>query len=283
MRELTTRALRRLAREPNGRVSLLEHDSVSLLLKLGHAETEEVEAVRGNCLAAMLELGRDAHGRAALIGAGCVAQLVGTSASEVEALQGPSLAALRGCMMQKEGLEEAIAAGAISAMISLLAAAAPAVREHAALCLAALTVELQEKQAARTEGSIGKLVGLLKSEAAGEAEGETDRVLTAVLAALTSLTADSDGKTEAVELKAFDMLMPLLERAVMLEMQGDMTYATCTQTVHLTKCITNVAEHPKGRKKLQPALQHLRPLTQSAEPLVAKHAESAVAVVTWKP
>ena len=87
----------------------------------------------------------------------------------------------------------------------------------------------------------------------------------------------------AVELKAHIHLLPLLSYATELELQGAMSYATCTQAVNVCKCIANLAEHPKGRKKLQPALRHLRPLAQSAEPLVAKHAESAVAVVTWKP
>ena len=104
-----------------------------------------------------------------------------------------------------------------------------------------------------------------------------------MLACLASLTADSPGKMQAVEHGAYKGLLPLLERAMELEMQQAMTSATCTQTVHLTKCIANVAEHPKGRKHLQPALYSLRPLAQSAEPLVAKHAESAVAVVTWMP
>ena len=62
-----------------------------------------------------------------------------------------------------------------------------------------------------------------------------------------------------------------------------MSHSNCTQTVNLTKCVANIAEHPKGRKKLQAALVQLQPLTQSAESLVRKHAESAVAVVTWKP
>ena len=104
-----------------------------------------------------------------------------------------------------------------------------------------------------------------------------------MLACLASLTADSPGKMEAVAHEAYTGLLPLLERAMQLELEGRMSHATCTQTVHLTKCIANVAEHPKGRKKLQPALRYLRPLAQSAEPLVAKHAESAVAGVTWKP
>jgi len=284
VRELTTRALARLAREPNGRAKLLESDSaIALLLKLSHSETEQQEAVRGNCLAAMSELGRDVPCRAALIAAGGVEQLVVTAPGEVEALQPAALAALRGMMMAQPGLEQAIAAGAISAMISLLAAPSPAVREKAALCLGSLTVETKEKEAARTEGGIGLLVGLLESEAAPEAGPEGDAVLTAVLACLASLTADSPGKMAAVEHGAYKGLLPLLERAMELEMEQAMTSATCTQTVHLTKCIANVAEHPKGRKHLQPALYSLRPLAQSAEPLVAKHAESAVAVVTWMP
>ena len=130
MRELTTRALARLAREPNGKAHLLESDSaIALLLKLGHGEKEKEEAVRGNCLAAMIELGRDVPCRAALIAAGGVEQLVATAPGEVEALQPAALAALRGMMMAQPGLEQAIAAGAISAMISLLSAPAPAVRE----------------------------------------------------------------------------------------------------------------------------------------------------------
>ena len=130
MRELTTRALARLAREPNGKAHLLESDSaIALLLKLGHGEKEKEEAVRGNCLAAMIELGRDVPCRAALIAAGGVEQLVATAPSEVEALQPAALAALRGMMMAQPGLEQAIATGAISAMISLLSAPAPAVRE----------------------------------------------------------------------------------------------------------------------------------------------------------
>lgn len=133
MRELTTRALARLAREPNGRAGLLESDSaIALLLKLGDSDKEEQEEVRGNCLAAMIELGRDVPCRAALIAAGGVEQLVATAPSEVEALQPAALAALRGMMMALPGLEQAIAAGAISAMISLLAAPAAAVREKVA-------------------------------------------------------------------------------------------------------------------------------------------------------
>jgi len=134
VRELTTRALARLAREPNGKACLLESDAaIALLLKLGHRENEQQEAVRGNCLAAMIELGRDVPCRAALIAAGGVQQLVSSAPGEVEALQPKALAALRGMMMAPPGLEQAIAAGAISAMIALLAAPAPAVREQAAL------------------------------------------------------------------------------------------------------------------------------------------------------
>ena len=87
----------------------------------------------------------------------------------------------------------------------------------------------------------------------------------------------------AVELKAHIHLLPLLSYATELELQGAMSYATCTQAVNVCKCIANLAEHPKGRKKLQPALEYLRPLTESAEPLVRKHAASAVERVTWKP
>ena len=104
-----------------------------------------------------------------------------------------------------------------------------------------------------------------------------------MLACLASLTADSPGKMEAVAHEAYTGLLPLLERAMQLELEGRMGHATCTQTVHLTKCIANVAEHPKGRRQLQGALTELKPLTQSTEPLVRKHAEAAVERVTWKP
>ena len=273
VRTLTSSALARLAREPNGREQMLKHSSIKVLQKL---VKDSVQEVRANCLTAILELGRDPSGCAALIDAGCVKLLVDAAPAEAPELQAPSLAALRICMMQSAGLAEAIATGAILTMIGMLAAESPSTREYAALCLAALTVELGEKTVARKGDAIGKLVELLETEAEAKA-------VTAQLAALMSLTVENEGKHEAVEKKAYKVLLPLLQQSALLELQGGMTPATCTLTVNVAKCIANIAEAPKGRKKLQPALEQLRPLAESSEMLVRKHAAAAVERVTWKP
>lgn len=274
VRALATRAFARVAREPNGRKLLLERNSVSVLKKMVQ---DTVEDVRANCLEAMLELGRDIKGADSLIEHGCVELLVKRAPQEAAVLQGPTLAAVRIMMMRPSGLTNGIETEGIGTMASMLAAPEASAREHAAWCLAALTVELREKAAARKGEAIGAVVSLLRVE-------RDVATQTAALAALMSLTAENEAKTEAVRThKVVEVLLPMLERSALLELQGNMNPATCTQTVNLAKCIANLAEEPKGRKQLQPALAQLEPLTESAEPLVRKHAASAVERVTWKP
>ena len=62
-----------------------------------------------------------------------------------------------------------------------------------------------------------------------------------------------------------------------------MDETTSKMTVNVAKCMALLSEVPRARKQLQPCLNQLRPLAESAQPLVQKHASAAVAAVAWKP
>ena len=79
-------------------------------------------------------------------------------------------------------------------------------------------------------------------------------------------------------------LVPLLEEGVALEVAGNLNHVNATNVANVTKCVANLAEHTQGRKQLYAsALEKLRPLAASAEPLVSKMATIAVAKVEWMP
>lgn len=56
-----------------------------------------------------------------------------------------------------------------------------------------------------------------------------------------------------------------------------------SQTVNLLQCLTNLAEHPHGRKQLQASLRQLKMLADSRDAQIRKHADIAVRIITWKP
>ena len=250
---------------------MLEHASVAVLLKL---LADGVGEVRANVLAAIRELGARA-GAAALVAADSVTLLVGRSVDEEAELQGAALAALLQCMSIEAGLLAAISADAIEKLLPVLDAAAPAAREQSAYCLAALTVRPTEKQAALKAGVVPKLVALLRDPNAP--------VRTAAAGGLMSMAADVESKKAAVDAAAVAALAPLLDESLALELRGAMDETTSKMTVNVAKCMALLSEDPRARKQLQPCLSQLRPLAESAQPLVQKHASAAVAAVAWKP
>jgi len=109
-------------------------------------------------------------------------------------------------------------------------------------------------------------------------------VATAAVAALMSITIDNECKAEATRARAVHALAPLLSTAVDTEAQGGLNYTNCTLTANATKCVANLAEHPEGRKQLKKmALLDIKPLAESSEELLQKHASIAVARVEWAP
>ena len=272
VRTSASRVLARAARDHAGQEQMLEHASVAVLLKL---LADGVGEVRANVLAAIRELGRARAGAAALVAADSVTLLVGRSVDEEAELQGAALAALLQCMSIEAGLLAAISADAIEKLLPVLDAAAPAAREQSAYCLAALTVRPTEKQAALKAGVVPKLVALLRDPNAP--------VRTAAAGGLMSMAADVESKKAAVDAGAVAALAPLLDESLALELRGAMDETTSKMTVNVAKCMALLSEDPRARKQLQPCLNQLRPLAESAQPLVQKHASAAVAAVAWKP
>ena len=108
-------------------------------------------------------------------------------------------------------------------------------------------------------------------------------VRTAAAGGLMSMAADVESKKAAVDAAAVAALAPLLDESLALALRGAMDETTSKMTVNVAKCMALLSEDPRARKQLQPCLNQLRPLAESAQPLVQKHASAAVAAVAWKP
>lgn len=287
-RTLATAALARLTLEGNGREHMLKDGAsfaVPVLLRL---VVDADSRVRRNALAGVLRLGKDVAGAAALIAGGVVKLLVARCTEEGAELLAEVLAALEACMMQSDaGLKEAIGLKAIP-VISKLISLNPSMEacEHACFCLATLTVNGDEKKAAMSEGCVAYLISFISRmiHTSDDAAGMVGKVATAAAAALMSLTIDNECKAEAVRAGAVKALAPLLQNAIDAELSSGLNHGNSTLTQNVSKCMSNLAEHPLGRKQLRDqALMDLIALSETSEELLQKNVELAIAKIKWNP
>ena len=274
VRASVTASLAQVARQRGGSEELLAHGSISVISRL---VVDVLPAARGHALVAILELAKSSVGAKALVDAGAVALLFSRCKEEVAPLQATALMALQQCMSVQPGLVQAIADGALEVIVARLSTAEePLAREKAALCLAAYTVNLHEKKAAEQAGALPPLFELLRDASTA--------VNTAGAAALMSLTIDNEVKAAAVKAGAVPHLTSLLDGAAIATMHGGESESrTAALTVNTLKCISNLAEHPSGRKLLMPVLDQVEGLCSSDDVHVAKAAKIAAAIVAWKP
>lgn len=286
VRTLATCALARIAREELGRQAMLPAGSVAVLLGCA---ADQALAVRLASVEAVRELARTNSGTRALIDHGFVKLLCERCRAAPDGgapnaqLQCTALHALRQACQVESGHSEAISCGAVSLCVAMLAHEMEEAREQAAYSLAVLTVGQQEKAVALKESVMTSLLKMLHPSA-------SVAVKTAGAATLMTMTngtrfpnGDNACKHAAVTEGAVSALVPLLQDGLALELGRAMDHATSALTVYVTKCIANLADHPLGRKQLQPALADLQPLAESDEPLVRKHAAIAIERVKWEP
>jgi len=285
---LATAALLPLAKDLRGREQMLNpaSSSVPVVLRLA---CDSSPHVRRNSVAVILELGKFAEGARQLIAGGCVKLLVRRCVEEDEPQTLVAvLGALRTVMdVNQEGLDEGIEEGAIATIVQLLDVRQPAeVCEQAYLAIATLTVGGDEKTAALKLGIMPHMLAMIggTNDFPNEDPAVVDRVCTAALAGLMSLTIADECKMEAVRLGGVRALAPIAKSALASERRGQLSYANSTQFANATKCIANLAEHPMGRSKLKStALPNLKPLAVAKEPIVQKHTQIAVEKVEWMP
>ena len=286
VRYLTTLAFGKIAKEEKGRQELIDHDTPPVLLKL--ADDSEL-AVRSNSLDVVAILGRSADGMRALIKTGFVKVIVDRCRRAIDGgppnpvVQIAALTALRQFCQVDAGCAEALGCEAIEATVFMLTHGNDEMRVQAAYCLAALTAEQQTKSLALKEGIMEPLVMMLHPSM-------DTSVKTASAAALMSMTngtrfpnGENACKSAAVNAGAIDALIPLLQDGLQLEIAKKMDHTNSALTVYVFKCMSNMADAPKGRKQLQQVIGDLETLSQSSDPLVRKHALIAIERVTWKP
>ena len=122
-----------------------------------------------------------------------------------------------------------------------------------------------------------------------ENDEELQCAAAAVLMSMCNGTRDPDTgenacKPEAVKAGAVGALAPLLQNGISLELAGEMSEKTCALTVYVLKAMAALADAPKGRKQLHAAaLEQVRVLSTSVEPLVQKSALIALDRITWTP
>ena len=102
---------------------------------------------------------------------------------------------------------------------------------------------------------------------------QINMVRTASVRALTSLAQIKEGKVQIYDLDKLNTIIMLLY---------DVEEQTRLNTIQL---ISMVAEYPPAREKFKQALEKLREMERMKvdQPLIAQHAQVAIAVIEWIP
>jgi len=264
---------------------------------LTSAATDSEAEVRGACLLALRELAKHRECTVPIVQEGFVKLFIDRCVSAPDGgpptpeFQASALKALGRVCQTDDGLKEAIKVGAVKVTVDMLGNEDFDVRGSAAFCLSALVYGQEEKAVALQHGIMAKAVAML-----GEHDVELQTAAAAMLMSMCNGTkfqpndprveefGENACKAEAVKVGACLKLAPLLQPGLELERRGDLTEENSALTVYVTKAMASLADAPKGRKQLKEiALEDLKILALSSEPLVQKNAMIAVERVTWTP
>jgi len=268
-----TCALHLAALDANGFGAILKYQN-EVFPKLVEGVYDPSEVVRENVYKCVLATTRTAEGIEACVVNRVTKAFVEVLAKEINVLQPILLRTLHNIVGSESGLLEALNSKAVGAFIKLIDASqlqnpqtCIAIAE-AARALGFICYDGRAKKEALALGAVEKLVDIIKFK------NISQNLKVCVTIALMAITITNEGKIKVYDAAGLDAVLPLLfDDSAMV-------------VVNTLKIISNLAVYPKSREAFisdTACTVKLRKLTKSEDPLIAKHAGTALAAVNWTP
>lgn len=190
-----------------------------------------------------------------------VKKLVDKLKTEIDEIKELVLDTLHFCM--QNDTHQALEAKAMAVFSSLLKHNLPTIRAKAARDIFDLSIPLKGKQEALESDTVESLIKLLKDKDVF--------VRSKAALAIETIAITTPGKYKCIKAGAILNLIELINDELS-EMR-----------VNSLKAITCLSEAPEGRKELLTHIENVKKLEDDPVPIVAKHAQIAVRIITWKP
>lgn len=259
VRQKATEVLSIMVTHNVGRNSFLDNNVIASLAKLFD---DDVEIVRRNCHMCLEMLAEIPSGAQGIVNANLIPKLVEKLKIELDEVKELILDTLHFCM--HVDAESALKAGIMPVLKGLLGHESPKIRGSAARDMMDVTVPLAGKVAACEDENI--IPALVKSLS----DANTD-VKARAAGALMTITITTQGKYKALEAGAISALRQLL-------------HDTSSETrLNAIKALTTLAEAPQGRAKLLDFVSEIQERESDSSRAVARAAQIAKSVITWKP
>lgn len=190
-----------------------------------------------------------------------IKKLVDKLKTELDEIKEIILDTLHFCM--QNDTKQALDAKAMGVFTTLLKHASHSIRGKAARDIFDLSIPLQGKNEALESDTVELLINLLKDKDVF--------VKSKAALAIEAIAITTPGKYKCLKANAIPNLIALIHDELS-EMR-----------VNSLKAIACLSEAPEGRKELLNHIENVRKLENDPIPIVAKHAEIAVRIITWKP
>jgi len=282
-------ALTILAQDANGLDAILRDEAVPGILA---GFSDPSEDVRGNVYDCVRLVTRTADGVDACNNSGVAKALVGAILSENDAMRRILLPALYNIAGSDSGLVDSLACGAVEVCVRLLGSSDIAVVAASAKALGFICLDGRGKTDALAHGAISSLFDVVTRSIApsGMAEANIQSMWASALMALTSITSTDEGKRQCDKDEYINAVVDLLcdeSEGLSPKMRPQ---TTCNRLVQLNcvKVIANVAVFPDIRRKLlnqsnNRCLKKLTVMKEGGDPLLRRHADTAIMAVNWTP
>nr|CAB3265808.1 ARM37 radial spoke protein [Phallusia mammillata] len=260
VRHKATEVLYIMATHNVGRNAFLDF---KVILPVANLFDDEVEIVRKNAHQAIKMLSEIPSGAIGVVEAKLIPKLVKKLESELDEIKELILDTLHFCM--RVDAQTALQSGIMPVLTDLLNHDLPIIRSSAARDLMDVSVPLAGKEAAcKDERIVPLLVSLL-------ADIE-DEVKTNAAGALMTISITTQGKYASIKSGAIRSLLNLVNSP------------TSETRLYAIKALTMLSEAPEGRKTLMELVDDIKDREHDPDSAtVAKAAQIALKVITWKP
>ena len=264
IRELSSRAILKIANTEKGRVTLVSSRCLAIVANLfDDSETQ----IRDNAYTCLINLAQFIYGINSIIDSDILRILVDKLVAETE--DSILILILRLLNILLEGdlaTSLMLNTPVLERLNSHLTAANWEIRKLSADALGSISYNEMGKSSTIEAESIPPLCNMLTDE--------IYEVRASAVRALASLAQLKEGKIQIYDLDKLNNIIELLY---------DLDDQTKLNTVQL---IATCAEYPPAREKFKQALEKLKEMAakmKMSQPLVSEHAEIAVSVIEWKP
>lgn len=262
----SAKALSIISKDANGLNAILDHDSLSNIIKAITIEDNEFKTFLYECL---MHLTRSALGVDACNAVGCIQIFANGIESEIDNIKILILQAIYNIAGSDKGLQASLTNGIIEICVRLLKSSNPKVQSNAARTLGFLCFDERGKTIALSSNMISSIFEVLDTYKSLDSE-----VLGSMLMALMSVSSTDEGKKQCFNERFIETIVELLDHRDKLV------------KLNVLKVISNIAVYPPIRKLLMlnnRCVSNLNSIYLTDDPFLKKHALIASNAVTWKP